>query len=226
MSDKKTIRGAIFDVDGVLIDSMFIWEGLADRYLATQGKTAEPDIYEKLANHTMEEGAAYMKEQYGLADTPEKIKADCLSIIESFYRFEVEAKPGAKEILKEFQDLGIPMVIASAGDNELMEAALTRLGMWEYFKTAFTCTVLETSKREPRIYLTCADYLGLDPDEIVVFEDVIHAVTTAKNAGFFTVGMGDASSAADREAIRNTADLFLENFGERKLLAPWLPAGE
>ena len=223
MTDRKTIRGAIFDVDGVLIDSMFIWEGLGDRYLATQEKTAEPDLYEKLANYTMEEGAAYMKERYGLADTPEKIKADCLAIIDSFYRYEVEAKPGAKEILAEFRELGIPMVIASSGDDELMEAALTRLGMWEYFQTAFTCTVLETSKREPLIYLTCAEYLGLDPGEIVVFEDVFHAVTTAKDAGFFTVGIRDAASEADRPAIMEKSDMYLDSLADRAALSPFLP---
>ena len=66
-------------------------------------------------------------------------------------------------------------------------------------------------KSKPDIYLKAQEFLNFKPEEIYVFEDVLHAVQTAKKAGFKTVGIYDTSSEKDWETIKKTADIFLED---------------
>lgn len=206
------IRGAIFDVDGTLLDSMPIWRDAGTRYLTGLGITPEPGLAEILFPMSFEEGAAYLKQQYSLKQAAGEIQADVSSIIGGFYRDEVMLKPGAADFLARLRQEGIPMALATTGDPPLIAAALERLGVAGYFSRTFTCAELNTSKREPDIYLAAAAFLGCRPEETAVFEDVLHAVRAAAGAGFLTVAVADAESAADRGEIRSRAHWYMEDF--------------
>ena len=60
------IKGAIFDIDGVLLDSMIIWTDLGERYLRSIGKEPEEGLTEKLFSMSMEQGAEYLKDTYNI----------------------------------------------------------------------------------------------------------------------------------------------------------------
>lgn len=205
------IRGAIFDIDGTLLDSMDIWNDLGEKYLARQGIPAEKGLGEILFPMTLEESAVYLKEQYRLPFSPGEIKAGVLQVVENFYRQEVSLKPGMEALVRSLAGRGVPMVLATTGSPELAEAALRRLGLWQYFRGLLTTSELGTSKREPLIYRKAAELLGTVPEETAVYEDVIHALRTAKQAGFYTVGVFDRASAADWDEIRRLADEVIEN---------------
>ena len=206
------IRGAIFDADGTLLDSMHIWDELGERYLRSLGIKAEEGLAQILFSMTLEESSAYLKKRYQLAQSEEEIKAGVLAQLEDFYRHKVSLKPGAADFLYKLAEENIPMVIATSGDKELLEAALERLNVAQYFRRIFTCSELKTSKKQPDIYRIAADFLGTAPKETAVFEDVLYAVETAKSAGFFTAAVEDAASISDKERLKQTADVYLENF--------------
>lgn len=206
------IKGVIFDADGTLLDSMHVWDEVGERYLHALGKTPEPDLYRILFPMTLEESSVYLKEHYGLAESPEEIKAGVLAIIDAFYRNEADLKSGVREYLKFLRQSGIRSVVATTGDKDQLEAAFTRLGIREDLEAIFTCSEWQTSKREPKIYLTAAKYLGTQPRETAVFEDVLFAVKTAKGAGFMTVAVEDAANESHREELRHTADLYVGDF--------------
>jgi len=208
------IRGAIFDIDGTLLDSMPIWEDCGSIYLRKIGKEPEEKLGEILFTMTLEEGSAYLKEHYGLSQTEDEITQGFLQVVADFYRKEAALKPGAKELVEGLHEKGIPMVLATTGNRELAQAALERVGIWHYFAGMFTATELHTGKHEPLIYLTAADSMGTRPEETAVLEDVLHAVQTAKKAGFYTVAVADAASMAQRQQIRESADVFVESLQE------------
>ena len=113
----RKIRGAVFDIDGTLLDSMKIWNDAGERYLKTCGKKAEDGLADILFEMSMEEGAQYMKDRYGLEKTIEEISSGVLAAVEGFYRNEAELKPGAQELLEAFASRGIRMTVATSSDR-------------------------------------------------------------------------------------------------------------
>ena len=193
------IKSAIFDVDGTLLDSMKIWDDAGERYLSSVGKTAENGLSEKLCDMSLTEGAEYMKKQYALSFSTDEIVSGVLKIIEDFYFYEVGLKNNAKEILQFLESNNIKM-------------AFERLGILKYFTDIVTCSQIGKGKTSPDIYLACADKLGTDPSETLVFEDAVFAAETAHKAGFKTVGVYDESSRNDKNRIKVVCDYYADSF--------------
>ena len=206
------IRGVIFDVDGVLLNSMPVWENLGEIYLEWLGIEAEKGLGETLFAMSLEEGADYLIENYGLKQTPEEIIAGLNREVQDFYGRKVPLKEGVRGYLQEFRDRKIPMAIATSGDRANAETALKRLKVLSYFRAVFTCTEIGSSKSQPDIYYAAALQLDADPSDTWVFEDALHAIRTAKKAGFRTAGVYDRASGRDLAQIRDTADIYLPEF--------------
>ena len=206
------IRGVIFDVDGVLLNSMPVWENLGEIYLEHLGIEAEKGLGETLFAMSLEEGADYLIENYGLKQTPGEIIAGLNREVQDFYGRKVPLKEGVRGYLQEFRDRKIPMAIATSGDRANAEAALKRLKVLSYFRAVFTCSEIGSSKSHPDIYYAAALQLDTDPSDTWVFEDALHAIRTAKKAGFRTAGVYDRASGGDLAQIRDTADIYLPEF--------------
>lgn len=208
----------IFDADGTMLDSMQIWSELGKRYLAQIGIKAEKNLSEILYPMTLEESGAYLKKQYRLRDSEEKITKDILSLLRHFYRFEVKAKPGLRSFLTDMKAKQIRMGIATSGDKALLQAALERLGLNDFFSVLHTCSELKTSKREPDIYLKTADAIHALPSQTAVFEDALHGICSAKQGGFITVAVHDRFHQSDKEKILQTADCCIADFNDPQLV--------
>lgn len=207
-----TLKGAIFDADGTLLDSMHIWRELGARYLQSLNITPENDLSRILYPMSLEQSCHYLKEHYGLRDSESEIQSGILGIIEGFYRDEVMLKDGVTGFLEGLRRKNIPMVIATSGNRELLTYALERNDIAGYFDEIFTCSELATTKHEPDIFLACAEYLQMRPENVGVFEDSLFAVEAAKRAGFVVVGVADDSNIHQRGMIKAVADYFIENF--------------
>ena len=88
------IKGAIFDMDGVLLDSMPMWDHAGEMYLAGQGIQAESDLEKVLFTMTMMKGAEYMQEHYGLELSAKEIIDGINETVRDFYANKVEPKSG------------------------------------------------------------------------------------------------------------------------------------
>ena len=218
------IGGAIFDVDGTLLDSSAVWDDAGAKYLASIGITAEEGLGRKLFEMSLDEGAVYMKETYHLQQSREEILADVLQVVEDFYYDEAPLKEGAADFVRSLADRGIPMVIASSSKKEHIEAALKHLGIRHHFRKIFTCNEVGIGKHNPKIFLEAAEFLGSTPEDIWVFEDGLYAMKTAKSAGFRVLGVYDEASSGDWEEIEKTADLAMKDL--RKFDIFWEAAAE
>lgn len=143
------VKGVIFDVDGVLLNSMPVWENLGELYLQKFGIQAEKDLSEILYEMSLKEAAEYLISHYGLKQTVEEVTKGIVKEVEQFYVEKVPLKEGVREYLKELKERKIPMVIATSGDRKNAEAALKRLKVFSYFEGIFTASEIGSGKNQP-----------------------------------------------------------------------------
>lgn len=208
------IKGVIFDIDGVLLDSLGIWDDLGARYLKSIGVEPEEGLNVILFSMSMEQGASYLNEHYNLQKSDAEVHMGLSQMLEDFYFNEVLPKPGAKELLEFVKTKGIKITAATSSPRRHIEKALERNGMLRFFEKIFTNSEVGASKHSPEIYNRAAAFLGTKPSETLVFEDSLYALKTAGNAGFNTVGVYDLKGEKDQEGVKNTGDHYVMELNE------------
>ena len=200
------LQSAIFDMDGTLLDSMHMWRGMYAQVVRDMGKEPQPDFVERVKPLTLRQAAAYCQEAHDLPMTVEEVIARFEDRINTFYRTEVQAKPGLKEFLSLLKMEGVWMYVATATDRHLAEAALRHAGISDYFRGIITVAEAGAGKESPEIFERAMRRLRSTKKDTVVFEDALHAIQTAKNAGFRVAAVYDPSAEEDQEEIRAIAD--------------------
>lgn len=212
------IKGAIFDVDGTILDSMGIWDEAGIRYLKSKGIEAPSDLGDTLFTMTIAEAADYLKEKFALKETPDAIEQGILDTVKDYYYEEAPLKNNVAEVLEMLKRNKIPMAVASSSEKAHIEAAFQRLGILKYFQAIYTCQEVGEGKSSPLIFEKACEELGTNPEETYVFEDALHAIKTAKKAGFRTVGIYDRYSEKDQKEIQGTADSYIESWEQSSKL--------
>ncbi|MBR5543080.1 MAG: HAD family phosphatase [Oscillospiraceae bacterium] len=205
------IRGAIFDMDGTLIDSMGMWSTIGSAYISSVGKIPKEDIDRRFSSMGVHEAAVFMKEEYDLEGTCDEITETIYKRVEKSYFETIPLKKGVVEFLEYIESKNIPMCIATATDEYMADAALKRLGIRKFFKGIFTSRAVGEGKDQPKIFFEGARLLGTEPSETAVFEDSVVAIRTASAAGFITAAVPDDSFACARDEIKKLATMWEED---------------
>lgn len=213
------LDGAIFDLDGTLLDSMFIWDTIGEDYLRSLGLEPQENLNEMLKNMSLYQAACYYQREYNVPGTAEEIMAGVNRMIEHFYIDEVQVKPGVPQFLERLKQQGVKLCIATATDRYLVEAALERTGIRPYFGALFTCTDVGHGKDEPHIFHAAQSFLGTEETHTLVLEDALYAIRTAKAAGYTVAGIFDPSEP-DQETVKALSDYYIDDYrnAERILL--------
>ena len=205
------IQSLIFDFDGTLFDSMFIWDTAGEVYLRSIGKEPEADLQKILKPMSLLQSAEYIRETYHIPLSVEEIMDGVNRTVEGFYFHSVEPKPGVIHFLEELYRRNIKMCIATATDRYQVEAALQRCGMSRFFSEIFTCTEVGSGKDRPDIFRKAMEHLQTDRSTTAVVEDAYHAIHTAKLDGFLVVGVYDSHENRQQEFL-SLADVFLSDY--------------
>ena len=205
------LKGLIFDFDGTLFDSMFIWDTAGEVYLRSIGKEPEADLQKVLKPMSLLQSAQYIREKYNIPLSVEEIMDGVNCTVEDFYFHTVEPKPGVIAFLEELHRRNIKMCIATATDRYQVEAALQRCKMRYFFSEIFTCTEVGSGKDRPDIFRKAMDHLQTDCSNTAVVEDAYHAAFTAKQVGFLVVGVYDSHESRQQELLQ-LADVFLPEY--------------
>ncbi|MCQ2552719.1 MAG: HAD family phosphatase [Clostridia bacterium] len=210
------IKGAIFDFDGTLFDSMYVWHAVGEEYLKSHGKIAKPGFRDTVKSMSLLESAYYVIDVYGIEKEAQTIADEINGLVEAHYFNDVQPKKGLVNFLKELKADGVKLCIATATDKYMIEAALKRCGIAELFSGIFTCTEVGASKKEPTIYREALKFLGTSRENTMVFEDAIYAVKTAKADGFYVTGIYDIYEK-ETLAVEEIADLYVRDYEDMNL---------
>ena len=204
-------KGAIFDMDGTLVDSMGYWKTAAGDYIKELGKTPKNDLGDRFLTLGLSSIYPEMVEDYGLIQSIDEVSQGIYKIMERNYE-RVEAKPFVKDMLEAFKAEGVKMCLASATNADLAKRVLERCGILEYFDAVFCCKDVGRGKRYPDIYNYALEYLGTEKSETPVFEDAVFAIRTLSANGFVSVGIEDINSASDKSEIMSLSTYYIDSY--------------
>lgn len=212
--EHNTIQGVVFDLDGTLLDSTGMWSQIDRQILQHYGREIPPDISEIVRKMSIEESSGYFVSRFDLPCTPEQLSRQISDMAAQSYYEQLPLKPHAEQLLRFLDKRGVAYCVATATYGELAQAALRRLGLWERIQFLLTEQEVGAPKTDPQIFRTAAQRFHLGRRQVAVAEDSLHAVETAKAAGFFTVGVYDPVSDGDWPAMRQTATVTVTDLRE------------
>ena len=204
------LSGVIFDMDGTLIDSNPRWDQVGFLYLERYGLTPPEDFLYHVHTKPVPEIAVYLKETFGLDITPEALSQEVISLMDEYYRSEATPKAGVLQLIAQLEEAGIPYCVATAAERSHVEAGLATVGITGQ-KFVLTCTEVGADKRFPTVFEESLKRLGSDRATTAVVEDSLTALTTAKQAGFYTISVYDDSFAAREEEKQAIAHLSVRS---------------
>ncbi|MGN0505781.1 MAG: HAD family hydrolase [Lachnospiraceae bacterium] len=210
----KEKKAVIFDLDGTVVDSMWMWRSIDREYLGKFGIPLPEDLQKNISGMSFSETAVYFKETFHLPDEIEKIKSDWNDMAMYKYTHEVPLKKGIFDFLKQLKAAGIRTGIATSNSLELVSAVLKSLGIRDYFDEVHTACEVAKGKPAPDIYLLVAECLKVRPEECLVFEDIEEGILAGKQAGMEVCAVEDEFSAGMREEKKRLADYFIMDYTE------------
>lgn len=208
------IEAVIFDLDGSMVDSMWIWRSVDIEYLGKFGIPLPENLQACIEGMSFSETAAYFKERFSLPDDPDTIKAAWNRMAEDKYAHEVPVKEGVRELLDYCMKHGIKAGIATSNSRHLVENVIRAHQMEACFDCIMTACEVEKGKPAPDIYLAVARELAVAPENCLVFEDIIPGIQAGKAAGMKVCAVYDEYSKHQDREKRELADYYTYHFTE------------
>ena len=207
-------KAIIFDLDGTLVDSMWIWKQIDIDFLAARGIELPPNLQHDIEGMSFSETAVYFKDRFNLKESLEEIKEEWLRDSTHHYFSNAPLKAGAKELLEKASAQGMKLGIATSNSKELAQGILIHHGIFDYFHTIRTSCEVACSKPSPDVYLLAAKDLAVNPEDCIAFEDTLAGTTAAYRAKMRVFGIKDATSLDKIDEISLFAEKMLEDFHE------------
>ena len=211
LQNKKAV---IFDMDGSLVDSMWVWKDIDIEYLGRFGLTIPDDLQKCIEGMSFTETAEYFKKRFSLEDSVDEIKSAWNAMAWEKYRTRVMLKPGAHEFLDYCRAHGIKLGIATSNSRQIVDMVLAERGVTDYFSCIMTSCEAKKGKPAPDIYLLTAQQLSVKPEQCLVFEDIVFGIQAGKSAGMQVCAVDDEYSIYQREEKKALADYYIQDFTE------------
>lgn len=214
----QNIKAVIFDLDGSLVDSMWIWKDIDIAYLGRFGIELPDELQTQIEGMSFSETAIYFKERFQIPDSLEQMKDDWNQMAWDKYVHEVMLKPGADLFLKYCIEHKIKLGIATSNSRKLVEAVAEARGFANDFDCIMTSCEVNRGKPAPDIYLAVAGQLGVTPENCLVFEDIVPGIMAGKNAGMRVCAVEDAYSMHQNADKKKLADYYIRDYHEISLI--------
>lgn len=208
----NNIEAAIFDMDGTLVDSMWIWNEIDKEYLSKHGIEVPPTLSTDIAHLNFHDVALYFKNTFNLPYTQSEIEKHWNEMAFEAYAKKVKLKPGVKTFLKLLKDNNVKIALATSNNKLLLEVCLKANGIYEYFDSITLTSEVARGKNFPDVYLLSAEKVGANPENCIVFEDLLTAIEGAKQAGMKVIGVYDEASVDQHDTMKEVADDFIIDY--------------
>lgn len=210
MLDNK--KAVLFDLDGTLIDSMWMWKQIDQEYLGRHNHVLPENLQHEIEGMSFTETAGYFKERFGISDSIEAMQAEWNQMAVDKYRKQTPLKKGVLTFLNHLKERDIPLGIGTSNSKELVEVVLTTHHLNDYFSAVHTSCEVKSGKPDPDIYLLVAEHLNVPPEECLVFEDIPMGLLAGNRAGMETCAVWDEYSLDQEEEKRHLADYYIHTY--------------
>jgi HAD superfamily hydrolase (TIGR01509 family) len=209
----KNTDAVIFDLDGTLIDSVWLWEKIDEDFLKSFDIKAPDNLAEILEGMNFDVAAKYFKKCFNLNITEHEIKAQWNNMAQHYYENAINLKPYAKEFIEQLKAKDYRLAIATSNIKKLTLPVLDRTGIIKYFDHILTSDEINIEKPQPDIYLKAAELLNVPPQKCIAFEDTYVGVLSAKNANMYVVAVED-KHISNKKKIVKLADKYIHSYSE------------
>ena len=216
-------KAVIFDMDGSLVDSMWVWKEIDIEYLGRFGLEIPDDLQHCIGGMSFTETAVYFKERFSLVRSVEQSSDDWNQMAWDKYRTRVMLKPGARQLLDHCREQGIRLGIATSNSREIVDMTMKERGVAGYFSCIMTACDARKGKPAPDIYLLTASRLGVSPCECLVFEDIVPGILAGKAAGMEVCAVDDVYSSYQEAEKRRLAHYYIKDFTDIREVRERLP---
>lgn len=206
------IKGVIFDLDGTIIDSMWVWSQLDIDYLEIKGHSMPETLRSEISHLNFYQTAVLFKDKFKLSDSIEKILSDWHNMAFNYYAKKVKLKSGVIDFLENLKSNKIKIALATSNSLPLLEVCLKNNGIYDYFDSITTTDEVSNGKNFPDIYFLAAKKIGIPPKNCLVFEDILPAIQGAKAANMKVVAVKDSECLDSKEELLKYADAYIDSF--------------
>ena len=208
------MKGAIFDVDGTLLDSMPVWWRASERFFAGHNIEVTSERFAEFKEMRLDDSLPLIRDEFKLDMSISDMISEFRRLAAEEYRVSVQLKPYAKEYMEKLRNDGVKIAIATSGYEGLCKSAFERLGVWDYIDARAFSDEVGVDKSNPDIFLLAAKRIGVNPSECVVYEDIVAGISGAKKGGFKTCAVFDESNADDTATLKQLADTYISSWSE------------
>lgn len=210
----SNIKAVIFDLDGTLIDSMWLWKAIDIEYLKKFGYDLPDSLQNDIEGMSFTETAQYFKSTFNIPNTIEEIKAEWNKMAEEYYLTRVKLKDNVEHIIKYLNTNNIKTGIGTSNSRELVSLIVNRYNLANCFQSIRTSCEVKKGKPHPDIFLKVAEDLGVKPEECLVFEDIPNGIMAGKNAGMKVCAIYDDFSKHLTDEKISLADYYIEGYDQ------------
>ncbi len=213
----KDIQAVIFDIDGTLIDSMWVWREIDVLFMEKYHLTEPENFHEGMEGMSYSETAQYFLDIFPtLTHTKEELQDEWFQMAYEIYTSRISLKKGAYELIQQLRKDGIKLGIATSNNRELAEGTLRYNGVLDQMDSIWTSCEAKAGKPNPAVYLRVAEDLQVDPKYCLVFEDVPMGILAGKNAGMRVCAVDDSFSKGQEAKKRELADYYIKDYDDIK----------
>ena len=206
------IEAVVFDLDGVLIQSEEVWDGVREQYTRERGGRYDAEIQRAMMGMSSTEWSAYLNETAGVPDTPDEINAEVVRRMLAAYESHLPLIPGAREAVERLAARW-PLAVASSSNRPLIDAVLELADLGQYFAATVSSEEVARGKPAPDVYVEAASRLGVDPGRCAAIEDSHSGIRSARAAGMRVLAIPNPSFPPDEAALAE-ADAVLDSLSD------------
>ncbi len=208
----KNKKAVIFDLDGSLVDSMWIWRQIDIEYLGRYGIELPENLQKEIEGMSFYQTAVYFKNRFDIKEPIEEIMDIWNAMAEDKYLHDVKLKTGAREFLDYCRCNNILLGVATSNSRELVTHFMRANELEDYFTCIMTGSEVTNGKPAPDIYIKVSEELKVKPADCLVFEDIVPGIMAGKNAGMVVCAVYDEYSAKETEEKKALADYYIQNY--------------